>query len=105
MQMNEARLANANASAGVGPAIPASPVENELDRIDNGLMALDAEVGNLCARINSVLEPEQTAKQESDAGAIRSVERSWLHGSLRDKADRIERLAAVLNDLRNRVTL
>lgn len=103
MQMNEARLA----SAGSATAMPSSPIDNELVRIDNSLNALDTELGNLCSRLGTVLEPEQQEKQSSDpsVGTVRSIERSWLHGNLREKADKIDRLTTAVNALRNRVTL
>jgi hypothetical protein len=91
---------------GQNTAPSSSPVDNELVRIDNSLASLDTELGNLLARLGTVLEPEMPSKQESaDPASIRSIERSWLHGNLRDKADKIDQLSAAVAAMRHRVTL
>lgn len=82
-----------------------SPIEGEMNHLENRISNLFSCIGNVRSRLGTVLAPERKAGDGSAGAAPREIDQSAMHGQLRVLGDQLEDLARELDDITIRFTL
>lgn len=100
---HDSRLASSNVLGANEARIP-SPIESELNRIENRITQIGESIMGHRASLGSVLRGDD-AKAQSSSNVPREIEQSAMHARLRDFADRLENINGAIVELTDRVTL